>query len=104
MLGGMEMMLKSMGLDPQEMKASIENFKQLATTVAATQKRVDETLTRIESKLDELLSRGEEVQGKEEMAQHFVLAGVEVALKSGEVFETESRTIRKATPEELEVR
>jgi hypothetical protein len=80
--GGMEMMLKSFGIDPDEMKASIEQFKTLAQKVSEVQGQVNEKLSiiiinqgRMEGKLDELLSRGEEVQGKEEMAAQFAEMG-----------------------------
>lgn len=87
-LDGMGMMLKSMGINPDEIKASIENFKSLATTVAETQKRIDAQLStllisnaRIEGKLDELLSRSAEVESKEEMAQHFAEAGAPLEVR-----------------------
>lgn len=89
-MNGMEMMLKSMGIDPVEMKQSIENFKQLASTVADVQKSIDAKLSiivlnqgRIEGKIDELLSRGEDVVGKEVMAEHFAAAGAPI-LAEGE--------------------
>lgn len=93
-LDGMGMMLKSLGINPEEIKASIESFKTLANTVAETQQRIDAQLStllisnaRIEAKLDDLLSRSAEVESKEEMAQQFAEAGESVALKSPEEFE-----------------
>jgi hypothetical protein len=81
-LDGMGMMLKSMGINPEEIKASIESFKGLANEVAARQKNVEAILARIEAKLDEALSDGQNVLSKESMAEHFAEAGAPILLEN----------------------
>jgi hypothetical protein len=70
-MNGMEMMLKSMGINPEEIKASIEGFKKLATEVSERQKAVETSLLGIHAKLDELLSRGLDVVSRDDMLEHF---------------------------------
>jgi hypothetical protein len=55
MASGMEMMMKSLGIDPNEIKASIESFKKVAETVQVTQAAIDAKLSSIEGKIDQLL-------------------------------------------------
>lgn len=57
-VSGMQMMLKSLGLDPDDLKANVEGFmvmmKGAVEKVEANQLRIEGHLGRIESKLDML--------------------------------------------------
>jgi enamine deaminase RidA (YjgF/YER057c/UK114 family) len=56
---GMEILLKSMGFDPSEMKAKIEDAQNKATQVL---KHFDERLNVIERKQDEILKHFQETK------------------------------------------
>ena len=59
-VSGMAMMLKSLGLDPDELKASVEAFmshmKDQADKINANQARLEANDARLEEKLDHVLS------------------------------------------------
>lgn len=83
-LGGMEMMLKSLGINPDEIKASIASFQTLAKEVSERQQKVEAVLIEVNTKLDELLSRGQDVLSKKSMAEHFAEAGARIEIISPE--------------------
>jgi uncharacterized protein YjbJ (UPF0337 family) len=57
---GMEMMLKGLGIDPDQVKANIEAFmgsiKESIVKIDAAQERIEGTQARIEGKIDTVIS------------------------------------------------
>ena len=52
-MSGAAMLLKSMGLDPEELQQSIEAFK---SSMAGAVQKIDANQARIEAKLDEIIA------------------------------------------------
>ena len=59
-MNGVEMMLKSIGVDPQKIKAELtEMVDATVKTIKAEQDVIKETLTRVEGKIDLLLAKND---------------------------------------------
>ena len=64
-LSGPAMLLKSLGLDPEEIQQNVESFK---AAMAAAVAKIDANQARIEAKLDDILAgqKGETIAIKED--------------------------------------
>jgi hypothetical protein len=62
--GGIGMMLKSMGVDPQEILQSVESFKKTAQKMQETQAEIDSKLDRLEQKQGALIAASIDIVSK----------------------------------------